>query len=78
MQATKKHLGNTFRKNTKILKNLLDHLAKQLDTTVLCDRGHANGPEPDVLKSVVCKNEHGAEARTPLCKKNIFERSGFA
>ena len=24
------------------------------------------------------KNEHGAKARTPLCKKGIFERSGFA
>ena len=61
-----------------MLKNILDHLAKQLATTVLCDRGHANGPEPDVLKNVVCENEHAAEARAPLCKKSVFERSGFA
>ncbi len=65
-------------KNNKSIKNILDHLAKKLATSVLCDRGHANGPEPDVLKNVVCKNEHGAKARTPLCKKSVFERSGFA
>ena len=68
----------TYEKITKVLKNILDHLAKKLATSVLCDRGHANGPEPDVLKNVVCKNEHGAKARTPLCKKSVFERSGFA
>ena len=78
MQATKKHLGNTFRKITKISKKLLGHLAKQFDTTVQCERGHANGPEADVLTSVVCKNEHGAKARTPLCEKSVFEQSGFA
>ena len=62
----------TYDKITKELKNILDHLAKKLATSVLCDRGHANGPEHDVLKNVVCKNEHGAKARTPLCNKKCL------
>ena len=78
MEATKNHFGGSFRKMTKILNNVLDHLAEQHETDILCDRDHANKPEPDVLKRVVCKNEHGAKARTPLGKKSIFERSGFA
>ena len=62
----------TYEKITKVLKNILDHLAKKLATSVLCDRGHANEPEPDVSKNVVCKNAHVAEAGTPLCKKTYL------
>ena len=48
------------------------------ENTSLCGRGHANQPELNVLKSIVCENEHGAKARMPLCKKCIFYRSGSA
>ena len=67
-----------MKNNKSIKKTSWIILLQTLATSVLCDRGHANGPEPDVLKNVVCKNEHGAKAGTPLCKKSIFERSGFA
>ena len=42
---------------------------EQLHTTVLCDRGHANGPEPDNLKNVVCKNDLALRREHHFVKK---------
>ena len=48
------------------------------ENTILYGRGHANQPKLNILRSIDRKNEHGAKTRTPLCKKGVFERSGFA
>ena len=78
MNAYIAKIDTTLRRGAKKYNNHKNKHAEQHENTILCGRGHANEPEPDVLKRVVCKNEHGAKARTPLCKKSIFERSGFA
>jgi len=78
MNACVAKIGTTLRRGAKKYDSHKNKHAEQHENNILCGRGHANETEPDVLKRVVCKNEHGAKARTQLCKKSIFERSGFA